>query len=444
MNVVIKALIILFAVVSLRGYSQVPPVINGLTLHLDANTGLVGGNPAVWIDQSGLGNNVSTDLTVGVDPILAIVRGKNTIRFNGNSIMVSASPNIVTGAQGTIFTVASNITSGTKVSVSSDNNLGQELLIMDNIAYHNSTANNFVGKGHQCISSIPIDSIVIESATYRPIRFLSDVAHYVNGVAANGSANINNYGSPVDYFNVGRYANIGGRIWFNNPNSGSDLYRGGQLNMYEVLIYDRELNQTEIDLIHEYLKCKYSVNYPICNIPISCELNVSREIVWQSSCSNNTVSFDLSDTALLDSALWNFGDLSSESNTSILVNPSHTYNASDTYVVQVVIWSNGFIDTITDTVDVLSEGIFIPNAFSPNGDGVNDVYRVFGFCFSDFELQIFNRWGSLVFQTTEVDQVWDGSYKGVSLQPDIFVYKITYNESPESVQYKTGSIMLLR
>ncbi len=348
-----KYFTLLFILVTFYLKAQ-PPVTNGLTLYLDAATGLSGSNPAIWRDQSGLGNDVSTDLTLGVDPVVGTVRGRSTIRFNGNSIMVSANPTIVTGTTGTIFSVVSRFTSGAKVSVSSDNDLGQELLLLNNIAYHNSTANNFVGLGHQCIASIPIDSTVIESATYRPQRFLSDITHYVNGVIANQSV-VNNYGSPIDYFNVGRYARIGGRIWFTNPNSTSDLYRPMISDIHEVLIYDRELTQAEVDLVHEYLKCKYNVNYAVCNIPISCTFTAPvREIVWQDSCVNNSINFSLSNTTLLDSVLWSFGDPPSGNNTSTLLNPTHVYTGAGNYIVQALTWYNGIADTIVDTISIYS------------------------------------------------------------------------------------------
>lgn len=346
-----KSTILVFLILVTTVLWAQPPVTNGLTLHLDAATGLVGSNPATWTDQSGLGNDVTTSLVLGTDPTTAVVRGNDVVRFTGGSIMKTANPNIVTGTTGTIFTVVSRFVTGTKISVSSDNNLGQELLLLDNIAYHNSTANNFVGLGHQCISSIPMDSIVIESATYRPQRFLSNITHYANEVVANQTV-VNNYGNPIDYYNVGRYAYIGGRIWENNPNSSQDLFRGGDMDMYEILVYDRELSQAEVDLVHQYLKCKYAVNYNTCNIVSNCSPTVQREIVWQDSCTNNNIAFSLSNTSLLDSVMWTFGDPLSGSNTSTLLNPLHIYTVAGSYTVQAVTWYNGVADTTSDIVNV--------------------------------------------------------------------------------------------
>lgn len=343
---VLIILVLLSAVVSAQ-----PPVTNGLTLHLDAATGLTGNNPSIWPDLSGLGNNVTTNLALGSDPTMATVRGRNVVRFIGGSVMSTANPNIVTGTTGTIFSVVSGFVTGTKVSVAADNNLGQELLLLDNIAYHNTTANNFVGLGHQCIANIPSDSIVVESATFRPGNTLFDITHYANGVVANQSIT-NNYGSPINYNNVGRYAHIGGRIWQNNPNSSQDLFRGGEMDMYEILVYNRELTQSEVDMVHQYLQCKYAIKYATCNVIVSCTPNITRDIVWQDSCSNNNINFSLSNTALIDSIKWTFGDPQSGNNTSTLFNPTHIYATSGSYTVQAVVWSAGSAVTLTEVITV--------------------------------------------------------------------------------------------
>jgi gliding motility-associated-like protein len=68
--------------------------------------------------------------------------------------------------------------------------------------------------------------------------------------------------------------------------------------------------------------------------------------------------------------------------------------------------------------------IVIPNAFSPNNDGANDGYRVTGQVLETINLQIFNRWGELVFETTELEHSWDGTFKGKPLDAAVFVYQL--------------------
>ena len=73
--------------------------------------------------------------------------------------------------------------------------------------------------------------------------------------------------------------------------------------------------------------------------------------------------------------------------------------------------------------------LLLPGAFTPNGDGVNDIYEIS----NDFIIEnmksfdILDRWGELLFTTTQKDEGWDGSYKGKSCEPDpTYVYRIAY------------------
>ncbi len=80
-------------------------------------------------------------------------------------------------------------------------------------------------------------------------------------------------------------------------------------------------------------------------------------------------------------------------------------------------------DTVTVIVDVNCGDFFIPNVFSPNDDGLNDVINVHGRCIVTFNLQIFNRWGEKVFETSSMSDSWDGTFRGQKLDTGVFVYK---------------------
>ena len=75
-------------------------------------------------------------------------------------------------------------------------------------------------------------------------------------------------------------------------------------------------------------------------------------------------------------------------------------------------------------VNQLPNVLFVPDAFSPNGDGNNDVFQVFGTNFRRFNLKIFNRWGEMVFETEDPAQGWDGKFKGKDELPGEFVYSL--------------------
>ena len=68
--------------------------------------------------------------------------------------------------------------------------------------------------------------------------------------------------------------------------------------------------------------------------------------------------------------------------------------------------------------------IYIPNAFSPNGDNLNDEFRVLGSVIEEIHVRIYNRWGEKVFESKDLDYWWDGSFKGKKVMPDVYGYII--------------------
>ena len=108
----------------------------------------------------------------------------------------------------------------------------------------------------------------------------------------------------------------------------------------------------------------------------------------------------------------------------------------------------------TDEVEVearcLANEIFVPNTFSPNGDGRNDRFYPQGLGVAGIKhMRIFNRWGELVFEKTnfssnDPSQGWDGTYKGKILSPDVFVYMIDVLCSNNQFQELKGNVTLLR
>jgi gliding motility-associated-like protein len=88
--------------------------------------------------------------------------------------------------------------------------------------------------------------------------------------------------------------------------------------------------------------------------------------------------------------------------------------------------------------------IFVPNAFSPNGDGNNDVLIVRGKMIKEMTFRVFDRWGELIFETQERGIGWDGTYKGKKIDPDVYDYylKVTCIDDVESIV--KGNITLLK
>ena len=87
----------------------------------------------------------------------------------------------------------------------------------------------------------------------------------------------------------------------------------------------------------------------------------------------------------------------------------------------------------------------LPNAFSPNGDGNNDVFCFQGWsCVSAFNIMIFDRWGEKVFETNDPSGCWDGTYKGRLLDPAVFVYFAKAVFSGGITSEKKGNITLIK
>lgn len=120
-----------------------------------------------------------------------------------------------------------------------------------------------------------------------------------------------------------------------------------------------------------------------------------------------------------------------------------------TITFQVVI-SDGICtrsDSVTVTVYELNCGepdIFIPDAFTPNGDGNNDALFVRGRFIASMELKIFDRWGELVFETTDKSKAWDATYKGKPVDPAVYVYwlEVTCGDGQEF--FKKGNVTVIR
>ncbi len=124
--------------------------------------------------------------------------------------------------------------------------------------------------------------------------------------------------------------------------------------------------------------------------------------------------------------IWGFNDAGDS--ISNLRNPSHTYHDTGTYCPMLVIENiKGCVDTITECfhVDPIF-ALYIPDAFTPNGDGLNDVFQPKGVYVKSFEMYIYDRWGMEIFHTKDINQGWNGTMHSGStiVQEDSYVYKI--------------------
>ncbi|OWY22080.1 PKD domain-containing protein [Sphingobacteriales bacterium UPWRP_1] len=155
------------------------------------------------------------------------------------------------------------------------------------------------------------------------------------------------------------------------------------------------------------------------------------------------VVFFTNQSQFADSYQWDFGD----GGTSQEVNPQYVFNTVGQYnICLAALTAQGCNDTVCQPIQVIPViYIGVPNAFSPNNDNINDFLQVEGNNGIEFmELKIFNRWGEMVYQTTDPQARWDGTYKGQPQEMEVYVYTLVANLISGRQEFLKGNITLLR
>jgi gliding motility-associated-like protein len=123
-----------------------------------------------------------------------------------------------------------------------------------------------------------------------------------------------------------------------------------------------------------------------------------------------------------------------------------------TYTVTVDYTVAGVTCTTIDTVTIKvidkcdpAQLLYIPNTFTPNDDGVNDIFKIRSFVIDELHyFRIYNRWGELMFETKDVNQGWDGTFRGQKLNSGVYVYTAEVVCVNGDVVFLKGNITLLR
>ena len=139
---------------------------------------------------------------------------------------------------------------------------------------------------------------------------------------------------------------------------------------------------------------------------------------------------------------WNFGDGA----TDTVFQPSHTYGNLGSYTVTLIVTDGVCPDTVTVVIEVFGESsILIPNVFTPNGDGSNDFFSVFGENLIEVKGEIFNRWGQKMFAWDNVNGKWDGRTLSGNEVPDGTYFYIIEAKGVDGKEYfEKGTLSLIR
>lgn len=133
---------------------------------------------------------------------------------------------------------------------------------------------------------------------------------------------------------------------------------------------------------------------------------------------------------------------------SSCMNPVATPSVTTTYTVTITDTTTGcqIIDSVIIIVKENCGQVFVPDAFSPNNDGQNDVLYVRGNCLSQLDFSVYDRWGNKIFHTSDLSKGWDGKYNGQPMNTGTYVYylKAITNDTPPKTIEKKGNITLIR
>lgn len=169
-------------------------------------------------------------------------------------------------------------------------------------------------------------------------------------------------------------------------------------------------------------------------------------------CFGNTTLFDLNDSSGINAIIWNFGDSSSNQNTSMVINTGHLFSSQNTFYVTAIVSKECKTDTLTETVVISDcEGteqqckVNVPNVFTPNNDLLNDQFYVGNNCtFSKYNVKIFNRWGNIVFESDNPHEKWDGQTKEGACSEGVYFYLLEYENPGLKNQLLSGFLSIIK
>ena len=142
--------------------------------------------------------------------------------------------------------------------------------------------------------------------------------------------------------------------------------------------------------------------------------------------------------------LWTFGNHDS----SKMVSPVYVYTDSGDYKITLVAYGTApcLNDTAYETIQITDNQItiYIPDAFTPNGDGINDVFDISGVGIKSYTYNIYNRWGEHLFEATPGHTGWDGTFKGKQVIESVYIYQMDVIDIEGQHHYVSGNILLMR
>jgi len=218
-----------------------------------------------------------------------------------------------------------------------------------------------------------------------------------------------------------------------------------------ALNFDWDTNSTNSDTISNLAPGQYDVTISDqngCSIDTTITVGVTGSIPVSTQPQQATI--DLGDEVPLDTDVNGASNLNFQWTPSEGLscdncpNPIASPSSTTTYVLTVTS-PDGCTgsDSTKIFVNLPCEGAFLPSMFSPNNDGVNDELCILSNCVKSMNLEIFNRWGELVFKSTDTGTCWDGTYKSKKVNGGSYVYKLNVTLTNQKVVEKSGTITVV-
>lgn len=195
---------------------------------------------------------------------------------------------------------------------------------------------------------------------------------------------------------------------------------------------------TEISLIvtNEDNSCKDTFSFELNVSVIDAELYVNPEEPYQ--CTEAQVGVVNPDSDWTFE--WNNGETSESFKDSVMQDTTYAVTITDENGCTVV----KSIEVVVQLPQCNETDVFVPTAFSPNGDGTNDVLYVRSNYIKKMEFMIYNRWGELMFKSTDKTAGWDGIYEGKLMSPDVYAFSLQVTCSNGATYQKLGNVTLIR
>jgi len=193
------------------------------------------------------------------------------------------------------------------------------------------------------------------------------------------------------------------------------------------------------------LGCAYVCN-AVSFSPATCQLGLPAQVPFggfaasstitflPDSCLQSSISFSITTASPINQINWNFGDpTSGANNVSTSLNPSHQFSEIGTYQITAIVEFDCYTDTITENITLFKctdtvtpiLPLEFPNVISANDDGINDLFEIQNLT-KNTEVIILNRWGNVVFSSSNYQNNWDGKdTSGKELSDGVYTYKFT-------------------